>query len=81
MREGRVNEKGRKYVGGGTWSGHAQWDFGGGGGNAGQNGKYGEFEGSAGGKESRGMWNETQAKQQRSKVIGEIGRRAKAHKE
>ena len=41
-----MGEKGRedvgKYTGGGTWSGHAQQDFGRG--SAGQNGKYGELK-------------------------------------
>ena len=40
MREGGVKGKGRKYAGGGTWSGQAQQDFGRG--SAGQIGKYRE---------------------------------------
>ena len=55
VREGGVKGKGRKYAGGGTCIGHAQQDFG--------KGSTGN-EGSARGKGSTGMWNETQAKQQ-----------------
>ena len=40
--EERVEGCERKYAGGGTWSGHAQQDFGRG--SAGQNGKYGNVE-------------------------------------
>ena len=39
VREGGVKGKGRKYAGGGTWSGQTQQDFERG--SAGQNGKYG----------------------------------------
>ena len=57
---GRVKEKGRKYAGGGTWSGHAQQDFGRG--SAEQTWEVRELckgstkEGNAGGKES--TWEE-----------------------
>ena len=54
-----------KYAEGGTWSGHAQQDFG---------------RGSAGEKGSTGMWNHERDTNKTTIVGGEIGMRAKAHK-
>ena len=56
----RIEECKRKYAGGGTWSGHTQKREG----ECETKRKVQGIEESAGGKESMGMWNETQEKQQ-----------------